>query len=127
MTSRVSPGRPPLGNKPDGDTKSTESENGAIFTLPEPGSSDQQGGSRRAQHPLAPGTSKVVVIERPLEPGERAEVTMEYAGGIDEEVYQVNLPDEEFFSPVSYTMHIEEFGEAVGFRCREISRCWYRK
>lgn len=58
---------------------------------------------------------QVVVIERPLEPGERAEVTMEYAGGIDEEVYQVNLPDEEFFSPVSYTMHIENLGRRLAF------------
>ena len=58
---------------------------------------------------------QVVVIERSLEPGERVDVTMEYAGGIDEDVYQVNLPDEEFFSPVSYTMHIENLGSRLAF------------
>ncbi|WP_294140450.1 hypothetical protein [uncultured Sanguibacteroides sp.] len=42
---------------------------------------------------------QVIVIERPLTPGENIELKIEYKGTIDEDIYQVNIPDDTFFSP----------------------------
>ncbi|WP_059026135.1 hypothetical protein [Gabonibacter massiliensis] len=58
---------------------------------------------------------QVIVIERPLAPGENIEIEMEYEGCIDEDIYQVNIPDEDFFSPVMYSSRGENYGKRSAF------------
>ncbi|WP_065219100.1 MULTISPECIES: golvesin C-terminal-like domain-containing protein [Butyricimonas] len=58
---------------------------------------------------------QVVVIERSLAPGEIIKMEMEYEGGIDEDIYQVNIDDEEYFAPVVYTSYHENYGKRSAF------------
>lgn len=41
---------------------------------------------------------QAILIERSLAPGEKVKLAIEYEGNIDEDIYQINIPDEEFFS-----------------------------
>lgn len=38
---------------------------------------------------------QVILIEHSLSPSENIEFEIEYEGNIDEDIYQVNIPDEE--------------------------------
>ena len=58
---------------------------------------------------------QVVVIEHSLTPGENIELEIEYGGRIDEDIYQVNIPDEDFFAPVVYTFFHENYGKRSAF------------
>ena len=58
---------------------------------------------------------QVVVIERSLIPGETIELEMEYEGEIDEDIYQVNIADEDYFAPVVYTSYHENYGKRSAF------------
>lgn len=58
---------------------------------------------------------QVVIIERPLNPGENIELEIEYGGYIDEDIYQINLPDENFFSPSIYSYRKENYGKRPAF------------
>ena len=59
---------------------------------------------------------QVIVIERPLAPGENIEIEITYGGTIDEDIYQVNIPDDEFFSP-----RTDREGENYGNRTAFVS------
>ena len=58
---------------------------------------------------------QVIVIERPLAPGENIEIEMEYGGTIDEDIYQINIPDNKFFSTVRYRFDYENYGRHTAF------------
>ncbi len=58
---------------------------------------------------------QVIVIERPLAPGENIEIEMEYGGTIDEDIYQINIPDNKFFSTVRYRFDYENYGRRTAF------------
>lgn len=58
---------------------------------------------------------QVIVVEHPLAAGEQVELVMEYGGGIDEDIYQVNVADEEYFAPVVYTSYHENYGKRSAF------------
>jgi len=58
---------------------------------------------------------QVVVIERSLVPGENIELEIEYEGGIDEDIYQINIADEDYFAPVVYTSFHENYGKRSAF------------
>ncbi|PXZ43689.1 hypothetical protein DMB45_10160 [Sanguibacteroides justesenii] len=58
---------------------------------------------------------QIVVIEHSLAPGEKIELEIEYGGSIDEDIYQVNIPDEDFFAPVVYTSFHENYGKRSAF------------
>lgn len=45
---------------------------------------------------------QVVIIERALAPGDSVVLEMEYGGDIDENIFQVNIDDEDYFSPERY-------------------------
>lgn len=58
---------------------------------------------------------QIIIIERPLVPGETIELTIDYEGGIDEDVYQINVSDENFFSfDIPYSYH-ENYGKRRAF------------
>ena len=58
---------------------------------------------------------QIIIIERPLVPGECIELAMDYEGGIDEDVYQINVSDENFFSfDIPYSYH-ENYGKRRAF------------
>lgn len=61
-----------------------------------------------------------------IPPGEEIELEVEYEGRIDEDIYQVNIPDDEFFSPAARYSQKENYVDA-GLSCRVGSRCLYRK
>ncbi|MCQ4872352.1 golvesin C-terminal-like domain-containing protein [Butyricimonas paravirosa] len=58
---------------------------------------------------------QVIVIKRPVAPGENIELEIEYEGYIDEDIYQVNIPDDDFFAPVIYTSYHENYGKRSAF------------
>ena len=58
---------------------------------------------------------QVIVIERPLAPGENIEIETEYEGNIDEDIYQVNIDDDKFFSPLIWTSPRENYGKRSAF------------
>ena len=59
---------------------------------------------------------QVIVIDHPLAPGEEIELEVEYEGRIDEDIYQVNIPDDEFFSPAArYSSQKENYGRRRDF------------
>lgn len=58
---------------------------------------------------------QVIVIERPLAPSENIELEIQYEGNIDEDIYQVNIPDEDFFAPVVYASYHENYGKRTAF------------
>ena len=58
---------------------------------------------------------QVIVIERPLSPNESIELEIEYEGNIDEDIYQVNIPDEDYFAPVTFTSYNENYGKRSAF------------
>ena len=58
---------------------------------------------------------QIVVIERTLDPGVNTELEIEYKGNIDEDIYQVNIPDEEYFAPAVYTSYHENYGKRSAF------------
>ncbi|MCR9011441.1 hypothetical protein [Gabonibacter chumensis] len=57
---------------------------------------------------------QVIVIERPLAPGENIELEIAYGGTIDEDIYQVNIPDDEFFSLRNWAEG-ENYGNRTAF------------
>jgi len=57
---------------------------------------------------------QVVVIEHSLIPNEKTELKIEYEGNIDEDIYQVNIPDDEYFSPIPYSCE-ENYGKRPAF------------
>lgn len=59
--------------------------------------------------------NQVILIERPLSPNENMELDIEYEGGIDEDIYQVNISDEHYFAPVSFTSYHENYGKRYAF------------
>ncbi len=58
---------------------------------------------------------QVIVIDHPLAPGEEIELEVEYEGRIDEDIYQVNIPDDEFFSPAARYSQKENYGRRRAF------------
>lgn len=58
---------------------------------------------------------QVVIIEHSLAPGDMVELEMEYGGGIDEDIYQVNITDEDYFAPAVYTSYHENYGKRTAF------------
>ncbi|WP_294142371.1 hypothetical protein [uncultured Sanguibacteroides sp.] len=58
---------------------------------------------------------QVIVIERPLAPGENIEIETKYEGNIDEDIYQVNIPDNKFFSPLTWASPRENYGKRTAF------------
>lgn len=58
---------------------------------------------------------QVVVIERPLAPGDSVVFEMEYGGYIDEDIYQVNIDDEEYFAPERQLEQVERYGKRSAF------------
>ena len=56
-----------------------------------------------------------VVIERSLEPNEYIKLDIDYGGYIDEDIYQINLPDEDFFSPTPDLYRKENYGKHSAF------------
>lgn len=58
---------------------------------------------------------QVIVIERPLSPEENIDLKIEYEGKIDEDIYQVNIPDEDYFAPVTFTSYNENYGKRSAF------------
>lgn len=58
---------------------------------------------------------QVIVIERPMASRENIELEIEYEGCIDEDIYQVNIPDDDFFAPVTYTSYHENYGKRSAF------------
>ena len=58
---------------------------------------------------------QVIVIERPLSPSENIELKIEYEGNIDEDIYQVNILDEDYFAPVTFTSYNENYGKRYAF------------
>lgn len=58
---------------------------------------------------------QVIIIERPMASGENIELEIEYEGYIDEDIYQVNIPDDDFFAPVTYTSYHENYGKRSAF------------
>ena len=58
---------------------------------------------------------QVIVIQRPLSPNENIELEIEYEGNIDEDIYQVNIPDEDYFAPVTFTSYTENYGKRYAF------------
>ncbi|KIO44695.1 hypothetical protein BA92_06565 [Sanguibacteroides justesenii] len=59
---------------------------------------------------------QVIVVEHPLAPGENTELKIEYEGMIDEDIYQVNIDNDAFFSP-----RTESGGENYGKRTAFVS------
>ncbi|MCR9011537.1 hypothetical protein [Gabonibacter chumensis] len=57
---------------------------------------------------------QVIVIERPLAPGENIELEIAYGGTIDEDIYQVNIPDNKFFSTSPWPDR-ENYGRHTAF------------
>ncbi|WP_294140452.1 hypothetical protein [uncultured Sanguibacteroides sp.] len=57
---------------------------------------------------------QVIVIERSLAPGENIEIEITYGGTIDEDIYQVNIPDNKFFSPHNWRKG-ENYGKRTAF------------
>ncbi|MFR5657837.1 MAG: hypothetical protein ACLUDU_07500 [Butyricimonas faecihominis] len=51
---------------------------------------------------------------------------IEYEGGIDEDIYQINIADEDYFAPVVYT-YFTKIMENARLLFRENSRCLCRK
>ncbi|MFR5660155.1 MAG: hypothetical protein ACLUDU_20140, partial [Butyricimonas faecihominis] len=47
--------------------------------------------------------------------GENIELEIEYEGCIDENIYQINIPDDDFFAPVTYTSYHENYGKRSAF------------
>lgn len=58
---------------------------------------------------------QVILIDHPLAPGGDIELEIEYEGGIDEDIYQVNIPDNEFFSPIAPYAQKENYGRRKAF------------
>ncbi|WP_099292660.1 hypothetical protein [Butyricimonas sp. Marseille-P3923] len=58
---------------------------------------------------------QVVVVERSLTPGDSVVLEMEYAGYIDEDIYQMNIDDDEYFAPVRQSGKIERYGKRSAF------------
>lgn len=57
----------------------------------------------------------MILIDHPLAPGGDIELEIEYEGGIDEDIYQVNIPDNEFFSPIAPYAQKENYGRRKAF------------
>ena len=66
---------------------------------------------------------QVIVIDHPLAPGEEIELEVEYEGRIDEDIYQVNIPDDEFFSPAARYSQKENYGRRRAFVSRVHAAC----
>jgi len=58
---------------------------------------------------------QVIVIDHSLAPGEKIELEVEYEGSIDEDIYQVNIPNSEFFSPAARYSQKEDYGRRRAF------------
>ena len=64
---------------------------------------------------------QVIVINHSLAPGEEIELEVEYEGNIDEDIYQVNIPDDEFFSPTVRYSQKENYGRRRAFLSSEFT------
>ena len=58
---------------------------------------------------------QVIIIKRAMASGENIELEIEYEGCIDENIYQINIPDDDFFAPVTYTSYHENYGKRSAF------------
>lgn len=58
---------------------------------------------------------QVVIIDRSLAPGDSVVLEMEYGGYIDEDIYQVNIDDEDYFAPEQQLIGIERYGKRSAF------------
>ena len=58
---------------------------------------------------------QVVVVERSLAPGDSVVLEIEYGGCIDEDIYQVDIDEEDYFAPERPLIKVERYGKRSAF------------